>query len=161
MTPRATKIAGWTSRMILAVMFTTYPASAFAQATGMVRIGSVLVPTAYIFIGGIAIVAIIIAAVIFLRQLPKRSKYRLDWQFNCPRCNTRNSSETPIRCRNCGKGAIRADYYSAHGSTRASFGCTECEGYNGSPKCSSCGADAANRMMIRGKLSWFRPDFHS
>jgi hypothetical protein len=159
---RGTQKTAWMICAILAVAFTAYPASAFAQSTRMVRIGSVLVPTAYIFIVGAAIIGIFIAVIIALRQRPKRSKYRSDWKFTCPRCNTHNSSEIPIQCRNCGNGVIKADYFTTpHGSTKASFGCTECEQYHGSPKCSSCGADAANRMMIQGKLSWFRPDFHS
>lgn len=127
---RGTQKTVWTTRVVLALAFAAFPVTAFAQSTGMVRIGSVLVPTAYIFIGGIAIIGIFVAAIIALRQQPKRSKYRREWKFTCPRCNTSNSSEAAIQCRNCGNGVIMADYFSSpHDSITASFGCTECEQY--------------------------------
>lgn len=148
----------WTTRAVLAAAFTAYPAFAFAQSTRMVRVGSVLVPTAYIVIGGIAIIGILIAAIIALRRLPKRSEYRREWRFTCPRCSTRNSSETPTQCRNCGNGVIKASYFrTQYGGINGSFGCSHCEKMVSAPRC-SCGAEAGNRMQIMGRLSWLRPD---
>jgi len=151
-------MTAWIIRAALAIAFTAHPVVALAQSTGMVRIGSALVPTAYVFIGGIAIIAIIIAAVIVLRRLPKRSEYRREWKFTCPRCNTRNNSETPTQCRNCGNGVIKASYFrTQYGGIKGSFGCSHCEKMVSAPRC-SCGAEAGNRMQIMGRLSWLRPD---
>lgn len=146
---RVIQKTAWKTRTVLTAAFTTYPASAFAQS---VRSG--WVPPAYVVIGGIAIIAIIFA----VRRLPKRSEYRREWKFTCPRCNTHNSSETPAQCRNCANGVIKASYFrTQYGGSKASFGCSHCEKMVSAPRC-SCGAEAGNRMQIMGRLSWLRPD---